>query len=119
MLNGGGCTERDSRWIGGVCVMLQLWTAQPPPAERIRRVQPAHTSPQRPPGAEGKVRHKGRKGTNKDTKRTRGMHDKRGKDRRKQDPRKVGGGKPATQQGHLAITSCAYNPLHCIAALFI
>eukprot|EP00955_Chlamydomonas_euryale_P119198 366577-Chlamydomonas_euryale.AAC.27 len=35
-----------------VCVMLQLWTVQPPPAEWIRWGQPAHTpTPQRPPGA--------------------------------------------------------------------
>eukprot|EP00955_Chlamydomonas_euryale_P060119 357615-Chlamydomonas_euryale.AAC.2 len=33
-----------------VCVVLQLWTAQPPLAEWIRRGQPAHTPPQRPPG---------------------------------------------------------------------
>eukprot|EP00955_Chlamydomonas_euryale_P064126 358859-Chlamydomonas_euryale.AAC.18 len=44
-----------------VCVVLQLWTAQPPLAEWIRRGQPAHTPPQRPPGAERKGRHKGRK----------------------------------------------------------
>eukprot|EP00955_Chlamydomonas_euryale_P053691 355571-Chlamydomonas_euryale.AAC.4 len=44
-----------------VCVVLQLWTAQPPLAEWIRRDQPAHTPPQRPPGAERKGRHKGRK----------------------------------------------------------
>eukprot|EP00955_Chlamydomonas_euryale_P111871 366095-Chlamydomonas_euryale.AAC.16 len=43
----------------GVCVVLQLWTAQPPLAEWIRRGQPAHTPPQRPPGAERKGRHKG------------------------------------------------------------
>eukprot|EP00955_Chlamydomonas_euryale_P057515 356798-Chlamydomonas_euryale.AAC.4 len=30
----------------GVCVALQLWTAQPPLAEWIRRGQPAHTPPQ-------------------------------------------------------------------------
>eukprot|EP00955_Chlamydomonas_euryale_P035675 350197-Chlamydomonas_euryale.AAC.5 len=47
--------------VGSVCVMSQLWTAQPPPAEWIRRGQSAHTPPQRPPGAEGKGRHKGRK----------------------------------------------------------
>eukprot|EP00955_Chlamydomonas_euryale_P035049 349964-Chlamydomonas_euryale.AAC.1 len=35
--------------------------AQPPLAEWIRRGQPAHTPPQRPPGAERKGRHKGRK----------------------------------------------------------
>eukprot|EP00955_Chlamydomonas_euryale_P063925 358814-Chlamydomonas_euryale.AAC.5 len=40
----------------GVCVKLQLWTAQPPLAEWIRRGQPAHTPPQRPPGAERKGR---------------------------------------------------------------
>eukprot|EP00955_Chlamydomonas_euryale_P086054 364189-Chlamydomonas_euryale.AAC.5 len=39
-----------------VCVKLQLWTAQPTLAEWIRRVQPAHTLPQRLPGAERKVR---------------------------------------------------------------
>eukprot|EP00955_Chlamydomonas_euryale_P050559 354583-Chlamydomonas_euryale.AAC.1 len=44
-----------------VCVVLQLWTAQPPLAEWIRRGQPAHTPPQRPPGAGRKGRHKGRK----------------------------------------------------------
>eukprot|EP00955_Chlamydomonas_euryale_P055073 356027-Chlamydomonas_euryale.AAC.1 len=43
------------------CVVLQPWTAQPPLAEWIRRGQPAHTPPQRPPGAERKRRHKGRK----------------------------------------------------------
>eukprot|EP00955_Chlamydomonas_euryale_P035929 350266-Chlamydomonas_euryale.AAC.9 len=59
--------------------MIQPWTAQPPPAEWIRRGQPAHTPPQRPPVAEGKGRHKGGKGTNKDRKRTRGMQDERGK----------------------------------------
>eukprot|EP00955_Chlamydomonas_euryale_P104386 365562-Chlamydomonas_euryale.AAC.11 len=41
-----------------MCVNLQLWTAQPPLAEWIRRGQPAHTPP---PGAERKGRHKGRK----------------------------------------------------------
>eukprot|EP00955_Chlamydomonas_euryale_P097630 365087-Chlamydomonas_euryale.AAC.7 len=35
-----------------VCEKLQLWTAQPPLADWIRRGQPAHTPPQRPPGAE-------------------------------------------------------------------
>eukprot|EP00955_Chlamydomonas_euryale_P052838 355292-Chlamydomonas_euryale.AAC.7 len=40
--------------------LLQLWTAQPPPAEWIRRGQLAHTPPQRPPGAERKGRNKGR-----------------------------------------------------------
>eukprot|EP00955_Chlamydomonas_euryale_P004003 41361-Chlamydomonas_euryale.AAC.1 len=44
-----------------MCVALQLWTAQPPLAEWIRRVEPARTPPQRPPGAERKGRHKGRK----------------------------------------------------------
>eukprot|EP00955_Chlamydomonas_euryale_P077319 362916-Chlamydomonas_euryale.AAC.1 len=51
----------NSRCPGLVCVVLQLWTAQPPLAEWIRRGQPAHTPPQRPPGAERKGRHKGRK----------------------------------------------------------
>eukprot|EP00955_Chlamydomonas_euryale_P048356 353939-Chlamydomonas_euryale.AAC.27 len=36
--------------------MLQLWTVQPPTVEWIRRGQPAHSPPQRPPGAEGKGR---------------------------------------------------------------
>eukprot|EP00955_Chlamydomonas_euryale_P070024 360643-Chlamydomonas_euryale.AAC.12 len=46
-----------------VYVMLQLWILQPPLAEWIRRGQPAHTPPQRPPVAEGKgkLKHKGRK----------------------------------------------------------
>eukprot|EP00955_Chlamydomonas_euryale_P119052 366571-Chlamydomonas_euryale.AAC.29 len=35
---------------------------QPPLAEWSRRGQPAHTPPERPPGAEGKGRHKVRKG---------------------------------------------------------
>eukprot|EP00955_Chlamydomonas_euryale_P107048 365743-Chlamydomonas_euryale.AAC.4 len=37
--------------------MVQLWTAQPQPAERIRRGQPVHTSLHRAPGAdwEGKA----------------------------------------------------------------
>eukprot|EP00955_Chlamydomonas_euryale_P045916 353273-Chlamydomonas_euryale.AAC.9 len=43
-----------------VYVMLQLWTVQPPPAKWIRRDQLARNPPQRPPGAEGKGRHKGR-----------------------------------------------------------
>eukprot|EP00955_Chlamydomonas_euryale_P078968 363226-Chlamydomonas_euryale.AAC.2 len=49
--------------LNGVCecVMLQLWTVQPPPAKWITRGQPAHTPPQRPPGAKGKGTHKGRK----------------------------------------------------------
>eukprot|EP00955_Chlamydomonas_euryale_P050125 354469-Chlamydomonas_euryale.AAC.1 len=38
---------------------LTYW--QPPLAEWIRRGQSAHTPPQRPPGAERKGRHKGRK----------------------------------------------------------
>eukprot|EP00955_Chlamydomonas_euryale_P110279 365990-Chlamydomonas_euryale.AAC.9 len=42
-----------------VCVKSLVWTVQPPLAEWIRQGQPAHTLPQRPPGAEG--RHKGRK----------------------------------------------------------
>eukprot|EP00955_Chlamydomonas_euryale_P048493 353991-Chlamydomonas_euryale.AAC.9 len=45
-----------------VCVVLQLWTAQPPLAEWIRRGQPAHTPPQRPPGAKGKEGTKAGKG---------------------------------------------------------
>eukprot|EP00955_Chlamydomonas_euryale_P014873 159820-Chlamydomonas_euryale.AAC.5 len=45
-----------------VCVKLQLWTAQPTIAEWIRRGQPAHTPPQRPPAAEREGRHKSRKG---------------------------------------------------------
>eukprot|EP00955_Chlamydomonas_euryale_P026051 274542-Chlamydomonas_euryale.AAC.1 len=44
-----------------VYVVLQLWTARPPLAESIRRGQPARTPPQRPPGAQRKGRHKGRK----------------------------------------------------------
>eukprot|EP00955_Chlamydomonas_euryale_P059796 357499-Chlamydomonas_euryale.AAC.2 len=72
--------------------MLQLWTVQPPLAEWIRRGQAVHTPPQRPRGAEGKGRHKGRKRTGR----------KQGTDwreagrkgtGRKQDPRK-GEGKP-------------------------
>eukprot|EP00955_Chlamydomonas_euryale_P103960 365534-Chlamydomonas_euryale.AAC.20 len=47
--------------MGCVCVVLKLWTAQPPLAEWIRRGQPAHTPPQRPPGAGRKGRNKGRK----------------------------------------------------------
>eukprot|EP00955_Chlamydomonas_euryale_P114140 366256-Chlamydomonas_euryale.AAC.28 len=44
-MNGGrGCQ------CGCVCVVLQLWTAQPPLSKWIRRGQPAHTPPQRPPG---------------------------------------------------------------------
>eukprot|EP00955_Chlamydomonas_euryale_P065637 359295-Chlamydomonas_euryale.AAC.8 len=59
LLCGGRCGRRWKR----VCVrvVLQLWTAQPPLAEWIRRGQPAHTPPQRPLGAARKGRHKGRK----------------------------------------------------------
>eukprot|EP00955_Chlamydomonas_euryale_P014826 159264-Chlamydomonas_euryale.AAC.1 len=46
-----------------VCVKLQLLTALPPLAKWIRRGQPAHTSPQQPPGSERTRRHKGRKRT--------------------------------------------------------
>eukprot|EP00955_Chlamydomonas_euryale_P043512 352606-Chlamydomonas_euryale.AAC.1 len=42
--------------LGNIAALLQLWTAQPPLAEWIRRGQPAHTTPQRPPGAERKGR---------------------------------------------------------------
>eukprot|EP00955_Chlamydomonas_euryale_P068612 360178-Chlamydomonas_euryale.AAC.8 len=47
-----------------VCVwwVVALLAAQPLLAKWIRWCQPAHTPPQRPPGAEGKGRHKDQKG---------------------------------------------------------
>eukprot|EP00955_Chlamydomonas_euryale_P088515 364387-Chlamydomonas_euryale.AAC.9 len=47
--------------------VYNIWTALPPLAEWIRRGQPAHTSPQRPPGAERTGRHKGRKRTGRNS----------------------------------------------------
>eukprot|EP00955_Chlamydomonas_euryale_P022236 235131-Chlamydomonas_euryale.AAC.1 len=46
-----GQKDTDGMGVGdqSVSVKLHLWTALPPLAEGIRRGQPAHTPPQRPP----------------------------------------------------------------------
>eukprot|EP00955_Chlamydomonas_euryale_P115776 366377-Chlamydomonas_euryale.AAC.8 len=43
------CHHEKAGLMPSVCAKLQLWTAQPPLAEWIRRGQPVHTPPLRPP----------------------------------------------------------------------